>query len=293
VKRGPAPATTFTKLYEQDLKRSAKLGFRDEDGKWNEAGELGVAMMENYIDEYGKDDEWEVLVTEHPFQVMVYNPESYDPNSPPEAQATAQPWFEYTGILDGVWRHRPSKRAWIPDHKTTDGIGGTSDHPNMPPYLQMDDQAGAYWSYGVDALVKAQLLKQNEKLAGMLYNFMAKKMPDERPYKIVGGRRHFLNKDGSVSRKQPSPFFARQQIFRDEYDREQSKLRAENEYRRIEMLRSGELEVTKSPGRFTCSMCSVRDICELHETGNDWESMLSAVMQPWDPYAEHEIREGR
>lgn len=278
--RGPHPAKTFRKLYAKELAESSKMGWRDEEGTWQDAAELGEAMMNNYIDEYGADDQWEVLATELPFSVTVYRPDGTS-------------WFNYVGVLDGAWRNRSNKRIWIPDHKTTAGIGGSVDHPHIPPYLQMDDQAGAYWSFGVEYLVYKEFLRQSQKLAGMLYNFMRKAKPDERPYKLHKGHKLFLNKDNSISKTQPSPYFARFPIMRDEYDRNQVRQRTDEEFRRIELLRSGELTPTKSPGMFTCPSCSVRDICELHETGNDWESMLTSTMRPWDPYAQHEIKEGR
>jgi hypothetical protein len=269
------------------------MGFRDEDGTWEEAGELGVAMMENYVDHYGKDEEWEVIVTERPFRVVVYHPDSYDPNHPPEAQATARPWFEMVGIIDGLWKHRGNRKLWIPDHKTIAGIGGTTQHPAIPAWLMMDDQAGTYWSFGVEGLIAQKLIRKNQNIAGMLFNFLRKAKPDERPYKIVNKQKIHLNKDDTVSKRQPSPYFVRQPIYRDEYDREQSKARTLADYARIEAVREGTLEPLKSPGQFTCPMCSVRDVCELHETGSDWQSMLQMTMSPWDPYSDHEIKEGR
>ena len=271
-KRGEHPARVFEELYERDLRENeTRFGQRDldQDAKWVEAGELGPAMLDNYMDEYGSDDEWEVLVTEYPFQWVL-------------------PTFVYTGVLDGVWRHRPSKRLWIPDHKTTAGLGDSK-----LSYLQMDDQAGAYWSFGVYALKKAGLLNRDQKLAGMLYNFLRKSMPDERPSKFINGKRIYLNKDGSVSKKQPSPYFLRQPIFRDEFDRGMTMARAVADYERIEMLRSGQLPIGKNPGQFTCPSCPVSDACELHETGNDWSEFLRQTTEPWDPYEEHSIYDGR
>lgn len=289
IKRGPHPAKTFLKLYEAELIEQSAMGFRDEDGNWQEAGELGELMMNNYIEEYGADEKWEVIATEMPFSVQVMHEVRKDewPHS------KVVPWYNYVGVLDGVWRDRSSKRLWIPDHKTTAGIGGTVDHPNIPPYLLLDDQAGAYWSRGVEFLVQKGILKKDQKLAGMLYNFMRKAKPDERPYKVVNGKRLHLNQDGSISKKQPPPYFARFPIMRDEYDREAARQRADEEYRRIELLRSGDLTVTKTPGMFTCPMCPVKDICELHEVGADYEEMIRQTMQPADFYSAHEIREGR
>jgi hypothetical protein len=291
-KRGPNPADSFTKLYEEELKEADRLGWRDEDGSWHDAAELGVAMMENYIDHYGKDDEWEVVVTEQPFKVTVYDPTTYDPNHPAEAQDPTE-WFTYVGVIDGLWRHRPSGKLWIPDHKTTQGIGGTTEHPNIPAYLMMDDQAGAYWSYGVEGLIARKLMARNTRLTGMLFNFMRKGLPDERPYKIQNKRKIHLNKDGTVSKRQPPPYFVRIPILRDEYDREYAQVRAEEDYARIEAVRDGRIPPLKKPGQFTCTMCGVRDICELHETGNDWRGMAAQMMEPHDHYAQHEIEEGR
>jgi hypothetical protein len=280
VKRGEHPAVVFEELYEADLRENEeRFGQHDldQDDKWIEAGELGPAMLNNYIDEYGDDDEWEVLVTEYPFQWLAgYVKE----------QGTGE--FIYTGVLDGVWRSRRDKTIWIPDHKTTAGLGDSKLN-----YLQMDDQAGAYWSFGVLALKKAGLLKRDERLAGMLYNFLRKSMPDERPSKLIKGKRIYLNQNGSISKKQPSPYFLRQPIYRDDYDRMMTMERALNDYRRIEMLRSGELPIGKNPGMFTCPSCPVSDACELHETGNDWSEFLRQTTEQWDPYEEHAIYDGR
>jgi len=277
VKRGVHPAKAFKKAYDADLVRNNELfGMHlEEEERWVNAEELGIAMLENYVDEYGTDPDYEVLVTEMPFQVIVPHP------------ATGEPWFVYTGVLDGVWRHRHKKEMWIPDHKTTAGI-----HKKLS-YLQMDDQAGAYWSFGLEYLVQNGLLKAHSELNGMLYNFLRKALPDERPSKFVKGTRVYLNKDGTVSQRQPSPYFMRLPIFRDEYDRKETVRRAMIEYARIEKFRAGELEVTKNSGMFTCPMCAYRDACELHETGNDYESLIAQATQTWDPYAEHEVYDGR
>lgn len=287
VKRGPHPAKTLEQLYaKMDDTFMVKVGggehtVDDAEGKWQDAGEFGVLLMEQYVERWGADDEWEVLVTEQPFRMVVHHP------------VTGEPWFMYAGVMDGVWRHRPTKRIWIADHKTTSSLGGTEQHPKIPPHLVIDDQAGAYWSHGVEWLVEHELLKRNQKLAGMNYNFIKKAMPDDRPFKLMQGKPVYLNKDGSVSKRQGSPRFARIAIQRDVYDREQAKLRAIEDYREIEMVRAGELSIKKMPSQFKCGMCSYRDICELHEVGADWEGFMKSTTKTWDPYAEHEIYAGR
>lgn len=280
-KRGVHPARGFEKAYDEEQayvqeKFGARVKDLNGDEKWVEARKLGVAMMENYVDEYGADRDWEVLATEQPFQVVVLHPK------------TGEPWFVYVGVMDGIWRKISDRTLWIPDHKSTASLGD-----NKLNYLQMDDQAGSYWSFGVDWMIKAAFLKKHSELSGMLYNFLRKALPDERASKYVGGKRLYLNLDGSISKKQPSPYFHRELIFRDEYDREQTRRRAMIDFTRIGHFRAGRLDISKTPGQFTCPSCWARDACELHETGADYVSFIEETTRPWNPYEEHEVYDGR
>lgn len=284
VKRGKNPVFEFERLYEEELKEMPSYGSKDDDGVWTDAGELGVAMMQHYLDTYGSDDQWEVLVTESPYQTIVPNP------------ATGKPWFKQTGIIDGVWRHRSKKdHTIIVDHKTAKSINTR--------YLVLDDQAGSYWTWGVDYLLEQGLLGERMKLDGMMFNFLRKAAPDPRPKNELGQHLNLptakelkeFGQDypGSVSKSQPPPYFVRHYTWRDEYDRAEQRIRVAEEYREMEMIRAGLLAVYKSPGAMTCGSCWLLDACELHETGNDWESFLAQTSQPWDPYSQHEIEAGR
>jgi hypothetical protein len=300
VKRGVHPATGFEKHYAKDLETAEKMGFRDDDGTWVEAGELGVAMLNHYVDVYGNDDEWEVIATELPFQTLV--PRSHcevcgqpiikegnlwmcDPQCPNDGTGQMPGWFLYAGVIDGCWRNRRKKEVWIPDHKTTSGIG-----PSKGRHLVIDDQAGGYWSFGVDALYRKGILKPKQKLTGMLFNYLRKQKPDERPTDKQG---RFLNKDGTVSKQQPAPFFLRLPVFRDEIDRQSARDRAAVDYGMIEAVRNGDIPLTKNPGEMNCPGCWAIDICELHEMGADFQSMIEGSTRKWNPYAEHEIYDGR
>lgn len=291
VKRGPNPVHTFERLYEADLKEAEAFGWRDDDGRWFNAGELGVSMLTNYLNTYGKDEDWEVLVTEHPYATTVLRPSCSICNQPVldnlcSAQCPGpkqEPWFVQTGVLDGVWRHRSKKsHTVVADHKTAASINTR--------YLAMDDQAGSYWTWGVDWLYANGYLDPKLKLNGMMFNFLRKTMGDDRPKNELG---QSLNKDGSVSKKQPSPAFERHYTWRDEFDRNMQRERAMAEFKEIELVRAGELAVTKSPGAMNCNGCWLLDACELHETGNDWEEFLRQTTKTWEPYAQHEIAMGR
>lgn len=289
TKRGPRPWILFEQEYERELKQQAAFGFKVEDleadEKWAEAGDLGQAMLKHYVDRYGSDEEWEVLVTEQPFKVLVYKPWTYDPNHPPSAQKEAEPWFWYVGILDGVWRNRRTKYLRIVDHKTAKAI--------QLKYLSLDPQATAYWTWGLDWIYERGLLKPDEKPSGMLFNIMRKAFPDERPTDETGQR---LNKDGTPSKRQPAEYFVRPEIYRDWNERELARAFSEAEFAEMDLLRSAGAHedgsppegAYKNPGQFTCPGCWAFDICELHEMGADWREMIRLTTKPWQPYAEHE-----
>lgn len=277
TKRGKNPVKTFERYYDEDVRENeASFGWKlSADEPWQEARDIGVGMLTHYLEVYGNDSDWDVLATEHPFKQVVSHPE------------TGEPWFMYTGIVDGVWRDKRDNSIWVADHKTTASLSDSK-----LSYLQMDDQAGAYWSWGVDYLAQNGFIKNTSGLTGMMYNFMRKGLPDERPSRWVNGKLLYLNKDGSISKVQPPPLFKRFPIWRDEADRAMTKRRSMDDYGRIEMVRNGELTLTKHPGMMTCPGCPARDACELHETGNDWEGFLAHAGYKWEPYAEHEIYGG-
>lgn len=302
TKRGVRPWLTFNRLYKKECREQEGYGFRvADDDAWVSAGDLGPDMLKRYVEHYGTDDEWEVIHTEMPFQVLVYKPWTYDPNHPPEAQATAEPWFWYVGVIDGVWRNRSTGKIHIVDHKTARAI--------IPMYLSLDPQATAYWTWGLDFIYAKGILKPGEKPAGMLFNMMRKALEDQRPFqKDEKGRKHYLNKPtkaelkkygenypGSISKVQPAEYFARIPIYRDINEREEARQQILFEFADIENVRrAGTIdgapppEAYKNQGQFTCAGCWLFDFCELNEIGASWQEMREHVVKSWEPYAAHE-----
>ena len=294
IKRGPKPAETFERLYEEELKTAeSEWGFRDSDGEWSKAAEVGVDMLEMYVELYGRDEEWEVIASEMTFQVPVYPPEwMYDESPVFTAMAVPRdkPLFYYVGTMDGVWRNRMDGGVRINDYKTTSGNPveeGRKKH-------SLDEQATAYWTWGVDYLINEKVLKprQIRELDGMLYTFLRKAKRDPRPQNSEG---HYLNKDGSVSKVQPQPYFHREIVYRSEAAREAARKRVVEEFTEMQKVRSGELAIYKSPGLGfpdqQCVACPVRDMCELHEEDADWKGIERATMVDWDPYSDHEVKQ--
>ena len=273
IRRGPHPAESFIRYYDEEAKAQGEFGFRvidlEEDPVWTDARELGYEMLDHYIQHYGRDDEWEVLVTEQTFQQLVSHP------------ITGEPWFWYVGTLDGIWRNRITKKIHIVDHKTAKAI--------QIMYLSLDPQATSYYTWGLDWIYERGLLKPDQKPAGMLYNHLRKARPDPRPKDDEG---FALNKDNSVSKKQPAPYFVRTPIYRDFNERDKMREQVLLEFADMEEIRRSPERAYKNQGQFTCPGCWCFDFCELHEIGADWVEMRDMTTKKWEPYEAHEIYTG-
>ncbi|HWI68129.1 MAG TPA: PD-(D/E)XK nuclease family protein [Nitrospiraceae bacterium] len=266
----------FIKAYERDVSQAGEFVVYGEDGNieegeaWQNARDLGIEMLEMYIEHYGVDKGWEVLATEQPFQVPVYNPR------------TGGYMFTYTGILDLIMREIQHDRIWIWDHKTTGSINVRA--------LGLNEQFGSYWTFGTEWIKEQGLLsnRQFDDLSGLMVNYIRRARRDDRPHNALG---QALNKDGSVSKRQQADVFHREPTFRTLEDRERVKRRAMNDFREMEMVRAGNLAADKSPSIFNCPSCPWLDACELHETGSDWKRFIDATTEKYDPYEVHEIED--
>lgn len=284
IRRGPHPAGLFEQAFDAEVARVAKATktkqhhLREE---WANRLEMGVSMMNNYIETYGKDDEWKVLATELPFRVIVHHPT--------QGGGGVVPWFWYTGILDLLVESRRTGRKRIRDHKTTVAIS--------TKYLALDDQVTSYYTWGVMALRNAGALGPTEQIEGMDINFLRKAKVDDRPFRVEldesgTPRKYYLNQDESISKRQPAPYFLRHFIPRHNFEKEHQQRRVLAEFRDMEAVRKDPTLLYKNPGKFTCPGCWAFDICELHEVGADYESVIAETTRPWDPYEAHEIYAG-
>jgi hypothetical protein len=259
IKRGPHPANTFKKVYQEELVEAEAKGYQV-DAEWEEHLWLGIDMLEHYVDTYGKDEHWEILATELQFVAPITN-------------NAGEVIGEYVGVLDNVMRNRSDKTIWFRDHKTAKSIDTS--------YLAMDDQSSGYWTFGPWWLRKEGILGPKQNISGIEFNFLRKAFKDDRPKNDEG---QYLNKDGSVSKVQPPPHFHQHLSFRGEHERELTRQRCVAELYEIAMVRDAELALLKSPDKMNCKFCDVRDICELHETGSDWQAMMKMIMQPREDF---------
>jgi hypothetical protein len=276
-KRGPHPAKTFERIYHEDAKAHLDAGFSVwDDEEWVDALPLGIAMLNGYVQRYKDEDaEYEVISSEQTFQVPVRVP-AY--NGVPAFTAWA------VGTFDGVWRHLTTKRFSFKEFKTATAISLDG--------LSLDEQAGMYWTYGPRWLKRRGMLAPDDNIADIIYTFLRKSAPD--PSARTDAEGHVLNKDGSVSKRQPAPYFARVPVYRDEADRLRMHERIKAEAREMWQAHAGQLYLYKNPGYLlvpNCRGCPVREACEVHEAGGDWSSVLDMTTVTWDPYEAHELRE--
>jgi hypothetical protein len=276
-KRGPAPAEVFERLYNDQIAEHKREGFDVwADDAWQEAGDLGVSMLERYVERW-KDEDSRYMVIQSEMQFRF-----------PLRERTGGPILAiYVGTIDGLWKDlTKAKRPFLfAEHKTTAAISLDG--------LPLDEQAGAYWTYGPAYMSRTGRFTDVQDIDCVLYNFLRKAKPN--PEKTYDAEGRVLNKDGSVSKVQPAPYFAREPVFRGSADRRNVHRRVLQQLTEIQGAREGRVAVYKIPGPLhnpNCRGCPFRDMCELHETGNDWRSMAKIMYEGWDPYDAHELESG-
>jgi hypothetical protein len=276
-KRGPHPRKLFEKAYAEDqAKQEAwmKQGkiFDPDTEKWSDMLELGCIMLDEYVKHYGKDENWEVLATENAFHA-------------PVRDDRGRLMFVYVGVVDLIVKDHYNDFVGLVDHKTT------GDNPTKKgEALVMDEQTSAYWSHGQDAMRASGALSR--ELDGIIFNFLRKGKPDDRPKNSKG---RALNQDGSVSKRQATPLFHREPVFRDEHDQMMARERIDAQAQQMRLMRRKKLPVYKVPGTLHnpyCGWCEFKDMCEMHEIGADWESIRKTDFMQHNPYEQHAIYEG-
>jgi len=268
--RGVHPAETFEQLIERLSDKQDLMLWSDD--RILDMADLGIPMLERYVEHWEEaDKEWEIIASEQVFQV-------------PIGRVNGQRIY-YVGTVDGVWKNRANKKLRFLETKTTTEIKLEA--------LPMDEQVGAYWTFAPRWLLLNGILKSGEKLDGILYNWLRKAIPNPDDDYDEQGRK--LNKNGTISKRQPAKFFYRHTTYRGQAEATSVKTRVRNEVR--DMLQAAadpEHYVYKNPGpqfRPNCQFCGFRDPCELHETGNDWKAYIDSAYIVWDPYSAHDRAE--
>lgn len=233
-----------------------------------DAVQLGTVMLENYLEKYGRDEHMHILVTEQTRRIPIYD---HDGN--------LICYYLYT--MDGSYRDLADhNRIKILEHKTALMI--------ILTHLTLDDQAGSYLAFETLVQRAAGVLREDEAIMDITYNFLRKATPkeDDRPRNVEGLA---LNKDGSVSKNQgtQAPLLVRHDVSRSAEARHNIIDRLIVEVKEMNACRADpENHVYKNPmpGPFGCSSCPFKDMCELHEEGGDWQDLRDWQFDRKDPY---------
>lgn len=268
-RRGPHPVQTFLDEYDAVAEESGfDFSFQDEDEDWVQARELGEEMLTNYVDHWKKRDKaWQVLAPEMPAMVVLLSKKG-------------EPLCRYLMQLDLVVYDSELGRHLFVDHKTAAAL-------HDPEQKALDEQCGTYWLFGPSYLAANGFLPKDDEIRGFWYNILRKAKKDERPTNEAG---QALNKDGSVSKRQPTPLFQRFPVYADEARRANVLDRIRKQFYSMEQTRKGKLGVYKVPmfsGMGSCPSCQFYAVCILHEDGADHESLLELDYEESDPYGQY------
>jgi hypothetical protein len=272
--RGPHPADTWEDFCS-DEERFIPTEYDEDELKYVDAKELGISMMEQYVDHYGTDERWNVIATEQTFRTLIS-----DPRQMRKPGDKLKALVKYVGTFDGVYRDEATGEIFLMEHKTAAGI--------QTQHLPLDDQAGSYWYVAARVLRAQGLIGPRENIAGIQYNFLRKATPDDR---LQNAKGEYLNKNGTVSKRQPPPNFLREVVWRSREERRIMERRIQDEALHMEAMRSGLLPIYKKPTRDCSWRCEFYKMCMLDEAGADVAEYAEAVYRKRDPYGDH--RENR
>ncbi|QNJ55372.1 nuclease [Gordonia phage LittleFella] len=217
--------------------------------------------IREHMAEYKGDPDWQVIAREETFAANI------------DGKAID------VGTIDLVVRVISTGEIWIVDHKTA------KQAPNQAAY-EMEDQGGSYCSIATTVLRHKGLIGPKERIKGIIFNFIMKKKPDERPRNEEG---LYLNKNGTVSKVQPTSPLLRFDIRRTPKQQRHQLQRIVDDVTVMDAARKGVIPIIKAPGRL-CPFCDFFALCKLDENRGDVEGMKDVMFKKLDPYHDH--REG-
>jgi Zierdtviridae exonuclease len=255
----------FTAIAESAITWAATDGATDEQlEKAEELYMLGKAILAAYQDKY-RNDGFETIAAEIPMEVTVH-----------DADGNAVAVYKLKPDLVGRYRDR----IWLFEHKTAAAI--------RTEHLVIDDQARPYGALAEMELRRQGLIGKGEKLAGIMYNFLRKGMPDERAVDKEGLA---LNKNGTVSKRQSAPLFLRHPVKLGDKAKAATLRRKRLEILQItsmtRLLKEGKIQprwLDKTPHWSCPKQCDFFPICSLEEEGADTRDMERSLYTRQNPY---------
>lgn len=232
-----------------------------------EARMLGVAMTTAYQSRYGADDDVNVMAVELPLEFEIT-----DEEGKVIALHKLKPDMIYESSRDG--------NVWLMEHKTAKQI--------RLEHLPIDDQARPYAAMAETAMRRAGMLAKSQQFKGVMYNFLRKALPDERETNSKG---QALNKNGTVSARQPTPVFVRHPVVLSRKAKQIALMRLRIETRIVtqyaEAVRSKRIDpqfIPKTPHSSCPKLCQYFAMCVVEEQGGDIKTMQETMYVRANPY---------
>jgi len=264
--RGPEPDRTFAGWVGDEV-REIKGNLTDRDREWfdepayYDAKDLGMAMLGHYLDEYGDDEDWEIIAIEQPFEL--------------DLERDGYIIATLAGCIDGAFIDHSDGNIYGLENKTAGSI--------KTVHLPLDVQGGIYFAANTLTLRAQGIIGAKESLHGIMYNFLRKSPPDKRPRNSGGA---YLNKDNTVSKRQPPPAFVREPIDRQPREVGNILRRVTDKAVIMQGMRDGSIPITKNITDM-CPYCPFYTMCLLHERGGKgWEYFRDQNYVQKDPYTE-------
>jgi len=310
-KRGPLPQDTFVKLYDEQPRDFDQW---DEEGNKVPARDLGAAMLEGYIKEYGNDDHIEIIAPEMRLAVDVYDRHN-------------NYLCTWVGKGDAVYidllkSNKKLKLIGMMEHKTAKSI-----EEEMTVISGYGEQGLSYFWGASYVLREMGLLKEGQQIDHVMFNWLRKALPDLRPTNTMGHRLNKPSKDalldeclrlnleipkralvadlmqllrsvnvkpellGEISRSQPKPLFYRDKMDLGTRELDSINWRIRAEAWEMDQVRKKKLPLIKNPTKDCKWDCPFKEACEVHEMGGDYGAILELEFDRWDPYSDHNLLE--
>ena len=226
---------------------------------------LGLGMAKGYDRKYGDDKDIRPIGAEIPLEYEIKD---------------AGKTVAVHRLKPDLLYRNPLNEIWLLENKTAKQIS--------VEHLPIDDQARGYASMSELALKQAGYLKPHEQVKGVMYNFLRKIMPDERPTNEKG---QALNKNGSVSKTQRVPEFVRHPVVLSRQAKRIALHRLSNEAVNItnmtKAIRAKELapdDLMVTPHKSCPKLCEFFTMCVVAEQGGDVREMQRSMFNRRNPY---------
>lgn len=266
-RRGTHPAKAFKAIIDEYPRHV--ISQWDEDEERIESVDLGIAMLEGYVEHYGKEPHLEVIQPEMAGQVDVLDR---------QGRYVCTYVFKSDLVVRDHSGRRPVLRML--EHKTAKSIELIRINSGY------GEQGVSYWWALHHWLRHKGILEPDDIIGSIVYNVLRKGLPDDRPTDEEG---YALNKDGTRSKRQPRPLYDRQTMSLGHNELEEFNRRIRGEAWEMRQVRNGKAPIYKNPTRDCSWDCEFVDMCELHEMGSDWETVAEMEFHEWDPYSDHEL----